>query len=105
MEAGVALQAELPPFTPHQQHAIGAAVGIVADHASFHPHRRVFIKIRSALFHVALDAGLPPRVIQTSAIDAAVWIVTVRTLYQLFRYAVMHGQGKQRLDVAMTFKA
>ena len=59
VEAGVALQAELPAFPPHQHEVIGAAVGIVADHAAFHPHGRMLINVGPALLHVALDAGLP----------------------------------------------
>lgn len=105
VEAGVTLQAELPAFTPHQQHAIGTAVGIVADHATLHPRGRVLVNTRPALLHVALDAGLPVGRIQAGAVDAAVRVMTVRALHQLLGHAVVHRQGKQRLDVAMAGKA
>jgi hypothetical protein len=80
VEAGMTLQAELPALPPHQQHAIGAAVRIVADHAAFHSHRGVLINVGPAFFHVALDACLPVGGIQAGAIDAAVRVVAVRTL-------------------------
>ena len=105
VEAGVTLQAELPAFPPHQHQAIGAAVGIVADHAAFHPHGRVLINVGPAFFHVALDAGLPVGGIQAGAIDAAVRVMTVRTLHQALRHPVVHRQGELRLDVAMAGKA
>jgi len=38
METGVALQAQLASFTPHQQHAVGAAVRIVASRAALNLH-------------------------------------------------------------------
>ncbi len=105
VESGVALQAELPPFTPHQQHAIGAAMGIVADDATRNPHGRVFINKGATLLHVALNAGLPIGFLQAGPADATVSVVTIRTLQHLFGNAVVDGQGKLRLDVAMTGKA
>jgi hypothetical protein len=38
VETGVALQAQLASFTPYQQHAVGAAMGIVASRAALHFH-------------------------------------------------------------------
>ena len=77
VEAGVTLQTELPSLPPYQQHAIGAAVGIVADHASLHSQSRMLVNIGPAFFHVALDAGLPVGGIQAGTIDATVWVMTI----------------------------
>ena len=95
----------MPAFSPHQHEVIGAAVGIVADHAAFHPHGGVLINVGPAFFDVALDAGLPVGGVQAGAIDAAVRVMTVRTLHQALRHAVVHRQGELGLDVAMAGKA
>ena len=105
VEAGVTLQAELTAFTPHQHEMIGAAVRIVADDAAFHPYGRMLINVRAALFNVALNAGLPVGGIQAGPVHAAVGIMTIRTLDESFRHAMVHGQGKLCLNVAMTAKA
>ena len=105
MEARVALQAEHPAFPPHQHEVIGAAMGIVTDHAPFHPHGGMLVNVGSALFHVALDAGLPVSGIQAGAIDAAVRVVTIRTLDKSLWHAMVHRQCKFRLDIAMAGEA
>jgi hypothetical protein len=105
VEAGVALQAELSAFPPYQQHAIGAAVGIVADHASFHSQSRMFVNIGPAFLHVALDAGLPVGGIQGGTIDASVRVMTIGTLQEALRNSMMHRQGELSLDIAVTAKA
>ena len=38
METGVALQAQLASFTPYQEHAVGAAVRIVASCTALNLH-------------------------------------------------------------------
>jgi len=101
VKPGVALQAELPAFSSHQHHAVGAAVWIVADHAARDPHGWVLVDVRPALLDMTIDARLPVGLIHARAVDAAVRIVAVRAFHQLLGYSVMHGQGKQRLDVAV----
>src|ERR1700685_1453889 len=64
VESVVALQTELAAFAPHQQHTIRAAVRIVAGSAAFHFRRRMLVDEGSALFHMALDAGLKVRLVE-----------------------------------------
>ena len=56
--SGVALQAKLPAFAPHQQHPIGAAMWGVASGAAFYFQRCVLIDIGPALFRVTVHASL-----------------------------------------------
>lgn len=105
MEAGVTLQAEHPAFPSHQQHAIRTAVRIVADDAAFNPYSGMLVDIGAAFFYVALNAGLPVGGIEAGTIDAAVRVMTIRTLEESFRHPVMHWQGELCLDVSMAGKA
>lgn len=98
VKPGVALQAELPAFAPHQQHAIGTAVRVVADHASFHLGRRVLEYIRPAFLDVALHASFRTRMVQAGDIFRAVRIVAVRTFQEPFGNAVVLGQSELRLN-------
>lgn len=102
---GVALQAKLPPFTPHQQHAVGAAVRGVASGATLHFRRRVLIDIRPALLRMAVHATLKIRFVQAGVVQRAVRIVAVAALDQALRHAMMHGQRKLRLHGAMAVEA
>ena len=102
VERGVALQAELPALTTHQEHAVGVAVRIVADHATLNSYRRMLEDVRPALLHVALDAGLPVRLVQAGPVQTAVRTVAVGALHQSFGDAVMDRQGKLGFDRAVT---
>ena len=101
VERGVALQAKLSPFAPHQQHSIRAAVRIVADDATFNFHRRMLEDVRPALLHVALNTGFPTRFVQTGPVEGAVRRVAIGTLHQAFRHAMMNRQGELGLNGAM----
>ncbi len=103
--SGMALQAELPPFAPHQQHAIGAAVRGMANGAAFYLQRRVFMDEWPALFRVAVDAGLRIRLVQAGAIQRAMRIVAVAALHQALRDAMVYRQRKLRLHRAVAVKA
>ena len=102
VERGVALQAELPALTTHQEHAVGVAVRIVADHATLNSYRRMLEDVRPALLHVALDAGLPVRLVQAGPVQTAVRTVAVGALHQSFGDTVMDRQGKLGFDRAVT---
>src|ERR1700733_4138888 len=104
VESVVALQAELAAFTPHQQHAIGAAVRIVAGSAAFYLCRRMLVDAGSALFHMALDASLKVRFVEAGQVRRAVRVVAVRTLHQVLRHAVMNGQRELSLNRPVTSK-
>src|SRR5579864_9639573 len=80
MKSGVTLQAELPPFAPHQKHAIGAAVGIVASRTAFHLHRSVLVNVRAAFLLMAVHAALKIGPIQTGPIPRSVRIVAIGAL-------------------------
>jgi len=105
MEPGMTLQAKLSSFTPHQQHAVGAAVGRVAGSAAFHLRCRMFVDIRAAFFRVAIHTGFSIQLVQAGVIQRSVRIVTIAALNQALRDAVMHGQSKLSLHIAMTTKA
>src|ERR1700690_3108168 len=99
------LQAKLAAFTPHQQHAVGAAMRSVTGGAALHLHRRVFVQIRAALFGVTVHAGLKSRLVQTDLILRAVRIVAVAAFDQAFGHAMMHWQSKLRLHRAVAAEA
>ena len=101
MEPGMTLQAKLSSFTPHQQHAVGAAVGRVAGSAAFHLRCRMFVDIRAAFFRVAIHTGFPSALTQVRPIRSAMGIVTIRTLHRSFRDAVMCWQGELCLNVTV----
>jgi hypothetical protein len=105
MESGMTLQAKLSSFTPHQQHAVGAAVRRVAGSAALHLRCRMFVDIRAAFFRVAIHTGFSIQLVQAGMIQRSVRIVTIAALNQALRDAVMHGQGKLSLHIAMTAKA
>src|ERR1700686_1901599 len=98
METGVALQAELAAFAPHQQHVVGATMRIVAGNATLHFHRGMLEDKRPALLHMALDAGFPRWIVQAGEVLRAVGIVAVRTLHQSFGNPMVVGQSKLRLN-------
>ena len=62
VESGMALQAEMAGFAPHQEHVVGAAVGIVTGDAPLNFHRGMLVDKRPALLHVALHAGFQCRI-------------------------------------------
>ena len=80
MKACVALQTELAAFAAHQEHPVGAPVRVMARNAAFDAHSRVLINVRTALFHVAIDAHLLAGFIEARGVQASVWIVAIRAL-------------------------
>src|SRR5579864_967282 len=98
MKSGVTLQAELPPFAPHQKHAIGAAVGIVTSRTTFHLHRSMLVNVRAALLLMTVHAALKIGPIQTGPIPRTVWIMAVGALHQAFGHPMVNWQRKLRLD-------
>jgi hypothetical protein len=105
VKSGVALQAQLAAFAPHQKHAIGTSMRVMAGNASFDFYGRVLEYKRPALLHVALDAGFRSRIVQARHVSRAMRIVAVRTLHQTFRNAVVLGQRKLRLNGLMACEA
>ena len=91
MEPGMTLQAKLSSFTPHQQHAVGAAVGRVAGSAAFHLRCRMFVDIRAAFFRVAIHTGFSIQLVQAGVIQRSVRIVTIAALHRAFEDLVMKG--------------
>lgn len=102
MKPCVALQADEADLAPHQQEIVHASVRIVASHAAHHPHRRVLVKKRPALFHMASDAGFPMGLRQHEVIHGSVGIVAIRTFHQTFRHAMVKGKGELRLHRTVT---
>ncbi len=100
----VALQAELAAFAPYQQHAISTAVRIVAGSAAFHLRRRMLEDKGSALFHMAVDAGLKVRLVKARQIRRAMRVVAARALHQVLGHAVMNGQRELRLNGSVASK-
>jgi hypothetical protein len=98
MKSGMALQAELSPFAPHQQHAIGAAVRIVASGTAFHLHRSVLVNVRAAFLLMAVHTALKIGPSQTGPVPGTVRIVAIGALHQAFGYAMVNRQRKLSLD-------
>jgi hypothetical protein len=69
MKSGVALEAKLASLTPHQEHAVGVSVRVMARRATFHFDRRVFVDIRTALLGMAVRASLKIRLVQAGVIQ------------------------------------
>ncbi len=104
------LQAKLAALAPYQQHAIRAAMRIVAGGAAFHFGRGMLIQIWPALFRMAFYASLKVRRIETGhgdagGIPAAVRIMAVGTLHQLLRNAMMNGESKLGFDGSVAAEA
>ena len=76
-------------------------MGRMTRRAAFDFHRRVLKYKGPALFHVALRAGFPTTLAQVRPVGSPMWIVAVRALHGALWHAVMRGQGKLGLDVAM----
>lgn len=105
MKSGVALQAELASLAPHEEHAVGTAVWVMAGHAAFHFYRGVFEDEWTALFHVAFHAGFRSRMVEAGGIFRAVRVVAVRTLDQALGNAMVLGQRELRLHRPVAGKA
>ena len=102
MKARMTLQAQLPAFSAHEQHAVGRSVRIVACHAAFHLRCRVLVNIRSALLHMALDTGFRGGFHETRRIESAVSTVTIRAFHQTLWYSVVYRLSKLTSNSAVT---
>ena len=105
VKAGVTLQTELARFAAYQQHAVGAAMRIVATDAAFDLYGGVFVHEGAALFHVTVHASFRSGLVETGHVFRAVRIVTIRALDQPFGNAMMLWQGELGLNGEMTGKA
>ncbi len=110
VESVVALQAKLAALAAHQQHAVSAAVRIVAGGAAFHLRGRMLVQIRPALLRMALDASFKVRSVEARHVKArgihgAVRVVAIGTLHQLLRHTMMNGERKLGFDRSVARKA
>jgi len=105
METGVALQAQLASFTPHQKHAVGAAMGIVASRAALHLHRGVLVNVGPALFLMAIQAAVKSRPVQAVVIDGTMGIVAISALDHSFRNPMVHRESELGLHGPVTVEA
>ena len=105
MESGVALQAELTAFAPHQEHPVATAMRVVAGDAAFHFHSGMFIDERTPFFDVTIHTGFRARIIQAGKILRAVRVVAIRALHQAFRNTMMIRQREFGLHGLMACEA
>ena len=101
VESGMALQAKLAAFAPHEQHAVRAPMRGVARGATLDLRRWMLIDKGPAFLGMTIHAGLKVWFVQASHIHAAVGIVAVRALHQVLRHPMMDWQGELRLNRAV----
>lgn len=98
----VARQAQEPLFPAYQEHAVYAAVGRVADDATFNFDSGMLEYEWTALLDVALDARFPSGLAQGGTIRGAVRIVTIGAFHCPLRDAVMGWQCELCEDISVT---
>jgi len=101
----VALKAQKSPFCPQFKMRRNGSMGAMADRATLNAQRWMFVYPRPTFLRVAAEACLEFGRSQLVAVQRAVRVMTISTLHEPFRHAMVIGQSKLSLNRAVAGEA